>query len=362
MTYCVTYIPGDGIGPEVMDAAKKVLEATGIKFEWDTQEVGEIPMNTLGTPLPDQVINSIKNNNLALKGPVTTPIGSGFRSVNVAIRKALDLYANIRPCKTYKGVRSRYENIDLVIIRENTEDLYAGIEFNAGENNTLELVDIINNYGFKIQDGENASLSIKAISKFGSERIIKFGFDYAKEQKRQKVTAVTKANIMKFSDGLFLKIGNEIAKEYSDLTYEERLIDNLCMQLVTRPEEYDVLVLPNLYGDIVSDLAAGLVGGLGVAPGANIGKKIAVFEAIHGSAPKYTGQNKMNPTACILSGVLLLQHIGEFKAAAKVEKSISKIIEEGKYVTYDFKENRSDQSAVNTSEMANAIIKTMEEF
>ena len=246
MTYCVTYIPGDGIGPEVMDAAKKVLEATGIKFEWDTQEVGEIPMNTLGTPLPDQVINSIKNNNLALKGPVTTPIGSGFRSVNVAIRKALDLYANIRPCKTYKGVRSRYENIDLVIIRENTEDLYAGIEFNAGENNTLELVDIINNYGFKIQDGENASLSIKAISKFGSERIIKFGFDYAKEQKRQKVTAVTKANIMKFSDGLFLKIGNEIAKEYPDLTYEDRLIDNLCMQLVTRPEEYDVLVLPNL--------------------------------------------------------------------------------------------------------------------
>ena len=362
MTYCVTYIPGDGIGPEVMDAAKKVLESTGIKFQWDTQEVGEIPMNTLGTPLPDKVINSIKNNNLALKGPVTTPIGSGFRSVNVAIRKILDLYANIRPCKTYKGVRSRYKNIDLVIIRENTEDLYAGIEFNAGENNTLALVDFINNYGFKIQDGEHASLSIKTISRFGSERIIKFGFDYAKEQKRQKITAVTKANIMKFSDGLFLKIANEIAKEYSDLTYEDRLIDNLCMQLVTRPEEYDVLVLPNLYGDIVSDLAAGLVGGLGVAPGANIGKNIAVFEAIHGSAPKYTGQNKMNPTACILSGALLLKHIGEFEAADKVEKSLSKIIEEGKYVTYDFKENRSDPSAVNTSEMANAIIKTIEEF
>lgn len=360
MAYDVTLIPGDGIGPEVMEGARRVIEATGIKFNWDVQEAGQGVMTEYGTPLPERVLESIQNNGIAFKGPLTTPIGSGFRSVNVAIRKALDLYANIRPCKTYSGVRSRYDDIDIVVVRENTEDLYAGIEFQKGSDAAANLVKLINDNDMNVQDSEHAALSIKAISEFGAKRIIQFAFDYAVKYNRKKVTAVTKANIMKFSDGLFLEVGQKLAKEYPTIEYEERLVDNLCMQLVSRPEEYDVLVLPNLYGDIVSDLSAGLVGGLGVAPGANIGQHGAVFEAIHGSAPKYTGQNKANPTACILSGALMLRHLNESKAALQVELAVTKVIGNGNQVTYDFKQRRDDPSAVGTSEMADAIIQAME--
>ena len=360
MAYNMTFIPGDGIGPEVMDAARRVIEATGVRFNWEVQDAGEEMMARYGTPLPDQVLESIERTGVGLKGPVTTAIGSGFRSVNVAIRKALDLYANLRPCKSYKGVRSRYDNIDIVVVRENTEDLYAGIEFQKGSSAAARLVELVEENKMRVQDPKHAAFSIKAISEFGTRRIVRFAFDYAVQNNRRKVTAVTKANIMKFSDGLFLEVAREVAKQYPNIQYEERLVDNLCMQLVSRPEEYDVLVLPNLYGDIVSDLCAGLVGGLGVAPGANIGEKRAVFEAIHGSAPKYKGQNRMNPTACILSGVLMLRYLNETKAAEQVEKAVAKVIAEGKYVTYDFKPRRDDPTAVGTSEMADAIIQAME--
>ncbi|OQA40545.1 MAG: Isocitrate dehydrogenase (NADP) [Candidatus Omnitrophica bacterium ADurb.Bin314] len=357
-SYRVTLIPGDGVGPELAEAAKACLEATGVKFDWDIQTAGVDIMEKEGTPLPGRVIESIRRNKIAIKAPITTPVGKGFRSVNVALRKELDLYACLRPCKSYEGVRSRYRNIDLVIVRENTEDLYAGIEFQKGTSEALRLIDKIEALsGRKIRP--DSGVSIKPISVSGTERIVKFAFDYARQYKRKKVTAVHKANIMKFSDGLFLEVAREVAKQYSDIEFEDRIVDNMCMQLVQKPELYDVLVLPNLYGDILSDLCAGLVGGLGVAPGANIGTNGALFEATHGSAPKYKGQNKLNPTAVILSGVLMLRHLGETEAADRLENAVAAVIREGKDVTYDMKADRNDPAAVGTREMGEAIIRKM---
>ena len=315
MSYAVTLIPGDGIGPELAEATRGVLEATGIGFDWDVQQAGEATIAAEGTPLPDRVIESIRRNGTAIKGPITTPVGSGFRSVNVGLRQALDLYANVRPARTMKGVESRYDDVDLIIVRENTEDLYAGIEHRVGP---------------------DAAESIKIITRFASQRIARYAFEYAVKNGRRKVTAVHKANIMKLSDGLFLESCGQVAAEYAGrVEFEDRIVDNMCMQLVQKPELYDVLVLPNLYGDIVSDLAAGLVGGLGVAPGANIGEKAAVFEPVHGSAPKYAGQNKANPTALILSGALMLRHLGELAAADAVELAVREVIAAGETVTYD---------------------------
>ena len=315
MTYRVTLIPGDGIGPELADATRTVLEATGIAFDWDVQEAGEATIATEGTPLPDRVIESIRRNGTAIKGPITTPVGSGFRSVNVALRQTLELYANLRPARSMRGVESRYEDVDLIIVRENTEDLYAGIEHMVGV---------------------NAAESIKIITRAASQRIARYAFEYAVKNGRRKVTAVHKANIMKLSDGLFLESCQQVAAEYAGrVEFEDRIVDNMCMQLVQKPELYDVLVLPNLYGDIVSDLAAGLVGGLGVAPGANIGEDGAVFEPVHGSAPKYAGQNKANPTALILSGALMLRHLGETSAADIVESAVREVVAGGETVTYD---------------------------
>ena len=354
-THRVTFIPGDGVGPELSEATRSVLEATGVGFEWDIQEAGADVMETYGTPLPEPVLESIRANGVAIKGPITTPVGSGFRSVNVALRKELDLFACLRPCKSYKGVRSRYEDVDVVIVRENTEDLYAGIEFEQGQPDTKELIDVVSKLSGK-SIREDSGISIKPISVAGTRRIVRFAFEYARSRGRHKVTAVHKANIMKFSDGLFLQTAGEVAAEYPDISFEDRIVDNLCMQLVQRPEEYDVLVLPNLYGDIVSDLCAGLVGGLGVAPGANIGDATAVFEATHGSAPKYTGQNKVNPMALMLSGVLMLRHLDEIDAANRLESAIAAVIEEGASVTYDMKPTRDDPTAVGTSQVADAVI------
>ena len=355
MTYNITLIPGDGTGPEIVEATRRCIEATGVKIKWETVDAGVDIMEKAGTPLPPNVLESIRKNKVALKGPITTPIGTGFRSVNVAIRKELDLYTCLRPCRTYKGVRSRYDNIDLVIVRENTEDLYAGIEFEEGKKETADVIAAIEKASKK-KIRPDSGVSIKPISKFGTERIVKYAFEYAVKHNRKKVTAITKANIMKFTDGLFYAVARDVAKNYPKIEYEERLIDNMCMQLVQKPELYDVMVLPNLYGDILSDLCAGLIGGLGIAPGANIGKDIAVFEAVHGSAPKYKGQNKVNPTAVILSGVLMLEYLGEKEASKKLEKAVSDIIAEGKYVTYDLKPDRNDPTAVGTSQMADAII------
>ncbi|MFZ5802516.1 MAG: isocitrate/isopropylmalate dehydrogenase family protein [Candidatus Omnitrophota bacterium] len=353
--YRVTLIPGDGVGPELAQVTQACLEATGIAWEWDIQTAGEETMAKEGTPLPERVLESIRKNKIAIKAPITTPVGTGFRSVNVALRKELDLFACVRPCKSYEGMRSRYKNIDLVIVRENTEDLYAGIEFPKGAPETREVAAVIEkNARRKIR--EDAGISIKPISVAGSERIVRFAFDYAVQNKRKKVTAVHKANIMKHSDGLFLEVAREVAKNYPAIAFEDRIVDNMCMQLVQTPERYDVLVLPNLYGDIVSDLCAGLVGGLGVAPGANIGTNGALFEATHGSAPKYKGQNKVNPTAMILSGVLMLRHLGEAAAADRLERATAAVIREGKAVTYDMKADREDPSAVGTREMGQAII------
>jgi isocitrate dehydrogenase (NAD+) len=357
-SYRVTLIPGDGVGPELAEATKACLEATGVKFDWDVQTAGMDVMASEGTPLPDRVLESIRKNKVAIKSPLTTPVGTGFRSVNVALRKELDLYACLRPCKSYDGVRSRYKDIDLVIVRENTEDLYAGIEFQKGTPEALELISDIEKLS-KRKIRSDSGVSIKPISVMGSERIVRFAFDYARQYKRKKVTAVHKANIMKFSDGLFLEVAREVAKKYPEIEFEDRIVDNMCMQLVQKPELYDVLVLPNLYGDILSDLCAGLVGGLGVAPGANIGTNGALFEATHGSAPKYKGLNKVNPVALILSGVLMLQHLGETEAAKRLEKAVADVIREGKDVTYDLKEDRNDPTAVGTKEMGEAIIEKM---
>jgi isocitrate dehydrogenase (NAD+) len=356
-TYRVTLIPGDGTGPEIAEATRRVLDATGVKFDWDVQNAGVDVMDEYGTPLPDHVLDSIRENKIAIKGPITTPVGTGFRSVNVALRKELDLYMCLRPCKSYKGVRSRYEDIDLVVVRENHEDLYAGIEFEQGSGEARKLIDFLADLGAR-KIREDSGISIKPISVYGTQRIVRAAFDYAVKNGRKKVTAVHKANIMKFSDGLFLRTAQEVAEEYKDsgVEFEDRIVDNMCMQLVQKPELYDVLVLPNLYGDIVSDLGAGLVGGLGVAPGGNIGDEAAVFEPTHGSAPKYAGQNKVNPMAMMLSGVLMLRHLDEMDAADRLEKAISDVIEEGKDVTYDMKPSRDDPTAVGTSEVADAII------
>ncbi|NPV53082.1 MAG: isocitrate/isopropylmalate dehydrogenase family protein [Firmicutes bacterium] len=355
MQHRVTLIPGDGTGPELTEAAVKVIEATGVKIDWDVQEAGADVIDKYGTPLPDHVLDSIRRNRVALKGPITTPIGTGFRSVNVALRQVLNLYACVRPCKSYPGVRSRYSGIDLVLIRENSEDLYAGVEFDLGSPEAKQIIGMARG---KIRD--DSAISIKPISRTASERIVRFAFEYALANGRKKVTAVAKANIMKFTDGLFYQVAREVAKDYEGrIAYEERLVDNMCMQLVQVPEAYDVLVLPNLYGDILSDLAAGLVGGLGVAPGANIGDGVAIFEPTHGSAPKYKGLNKVNPTALILSGMLMLRYLGEREAAGRIERAVAAVIAEGKYVTYDMKADRNDPSAVGTREMADAIIASM---
>jgi len=351
----ITLIRGDGIGPEIAEVAKKCITATGIEINWDEVDAGVDCLEKEGTPLPERVIESIKKNKVALKAPVTTPVGTGFRSINVTLRQRLNLFACVRPCKTYEGVRSKYKNIDLVVIRENTEDLYAGIEFPEGDEKTKILINDINDLlGKKIK--EDSGISIKPISISATKRIVSYAFEYAIKNKRKKVTAVHKANIMKFTDGLFLEVARDVAKKYPNIEFNDVIVDNMCMQLVQKPELYDVLVLPNLYGDIISDLCAGLVGGLGVAPGANIGDDIAVFEAVHGSAPKYKGLNKVNPTALILSGVLMLRYIGENEKADKLEYAVAEVIKEGKYVTYDLKEDRFDPTAVGTKEMGEAII------
>jgi isocitrate dehydrogenase (NAD+) len=339
MTHRVTLIPGDGIGPEVVEATRRVLEATGVEFDWDVQDAGADVMDKYGTPLPEKVLESVRKNKVALKGPITTPVGSGFRSVNVALRKALDLYANIRPARTMEGTLVCHQGLDLVVVRENTEGLYAGIEH-----------DVI---------PDEAAESIRVITRRASERIVRFAFEYARTNNRRKVTAVHKANILKITDGLFLKVAREVAEEYPDLTFEDRIVDAMCMMLVQRPYDFDVLVMPNLFGDILSDLCSGLVGGLGVAPGANIGDELAVFEPVHGSAPKYTGQNRLNPTATILTGTLMLRHLGEQEAAERVEAAVAEVIAKGRHVTRDLKADPNDPSAVGTKEMADAIIAAM---
>jgi len=346
--YNVTLIPGDGTGPELVDIVKKVIPYTGVEINWEEVEAGETALEKYGTVLPQEVLDSIKKNKVALKGPITTPIGSGFRSVNVALRQELNLYACVRPCKIYPGVKTRYENVDIVVIRENTEDLYAGVEFKQFSD---EAKYIINLSKGKIL--EDAAISIKPISITATKRIAEFAFNYAIKYNRKKITAVTKANIMKYTDGLFFEVCREVAKKYPQIEYEEKLVDNMCMQLVQKPEQYDVLLLPNLYGDIISDLCAGLIGGLGVAPGANYGDEYALFEAVHGSAPKYKGQNKVNPTALLLSAKLMLEYLGEVEAAKKLENAIAEVIKESKVVTYDLGGNAKNY------EMAEEIIRKL---
>jgi len=358
MSYNVTLIPGDGIGPEVAEATKRVLEATGVTFNWDVVYAGADVQSKFGTPLPDYVFESIRRNKVALKGPITTPVGSGFRSVNVALRKTLDLYACVRPCKIYPGAPTLYKDVDIVVVRENTEDLYSGIEFEEGTPEAARLINlVIETEGTAIR--EDSGFSLKMISETGSRRIVRFAFEYSRAHQRKKVTAIHKANIMKFSDGLFLAVARDVAKEYPDIEFEDRIVDNMAMQLVKRPEQFDVIVAPNLYGDIISDLCAGLVGGSGLAPGANIGDEAVIFEPTHGSAPKYTGQNKVNPMAMMLSGVMMLRHLGETKAADRMEKAIADVIAEGKNVTYDMKPDGADAQVVGTSQVADAVIEKL---
>ena len=359
MSYRVTFIPGDGIGPEVAGAARRCLEATGVAFRWDERMAGEAAIKQFNTPLPEETLQSIRENRVAIKGPITTPIGKGFRSVNVALRKQLNLFACVRPCRSFAGVKSPFANVDLIIVRENTEDLYAGIEFAANDPKTRQLITQLKEWSQQpIQD--DAAISIKPISTTASERIVTFACDYALAHGRKKVTAIHKANIMKFTDGLFMEAARRVGAAYAGrLTIEDRLVDATCMQLVLKPQDFDVLVLPNLYGDILSDLCAGLIGGLGVAPGANIGDGVAVFEAVHGSAPKYAGQNKVNPVAMILSGVMMLRHLGEPEAAGRLEQAVEAVLREGRAVTYDLKADRNDPTAVGTKEMADAIIAKM---
>ena len=358
MAHSVTFIPGDGTGPEIAEATQRVLEATGVEFEWDFQDAGIDVYEQEGNPLPARTLDSIRRNKIAIKGPTTTPVGSGHRSINVALRKEFDLYACIRPCKAYEGVRTRFPETDIVIVRENTEDLYAGIEFERGSDEEAKLARFLaEELDSPIRD--DSGVSIKPISVFGSERIVEAAFKYAADYGRRKVTAAHKANIMKYSDGLFLEVARRVAERHPEIEFEDRIIDNLCNQLVSRPEEYDVIVLPNLYGDIVSDLGAGMCGGLGLAPGANIGTDGATFEATHGSAPKYKGQNKINPTALMLSGVLMLRHLDEGEAADRLETAIATVIKAGDRVTYDLKPTRDDPTAVGTSEFADAVIEEM---
>ena len=361
MSYNVTLIPGDGIGPEVTEATKRVLEATGVDFNWDVVHAGAEVLEKYGTPLPDYVLDSIRKNKVAIKGPVTTPVGKGFRSVNVALRKELDLYACVRPCKLYPGIPSRYEDVDIVIIRENTEDLYMGIEFEKGTPEADSLFKLIDK-SYKGKVRADSSYTIKTISETGSRRIVKYAFDYARANKRKKVTAAHKANIIKFTDGLFLAVAREVAKDYPDIEFEDRVIDNLTMQLVKRPQQFDVIVAPNLYGDILSDLCAGLVGGLGVAPGANIGTDTALFEPTHGSAPRHAGKNDVNPLSMILSGMMMLRHIGEVEAANRLERAVAEVIAEGKNVTYDIKADNTPDPPVGTSQVADALIEKLKQF
>ena len=353
-------IPGDGTGPELTEATRRVLEATGVAFDWDVREAGADVMDRHGgNPLPPDVLEAIREAGVALKGPITTPVGGGFRSVNVALRKELDLYAQVRPCKSYAGVRSRFDDVDLIIVRENTEDLYAGIEYEQGSSDAEELIRWIESKGGRLRH-RDAGISIKPISITGTRRIFEFAFAYARRNRRKKVTAVHKANIMKFSDGLWLRVARVVAAENPDVEFDDRIVDNMCMQLVQRPDEYDVLVLPNLYGDVLSDLCAGMIGGLGMAPGANYGENVAVFEPTHGSAPKYAGQNKVNPMAELLSGMLMLSHLDELEAARRLQRAIADVIAEGRSVTYDMKPFRDDPTAVGTSEVADAIVAKLE--
>jgi isocitrate dehydrogenase (NAD+) len=355
MAYTITLIPGDGIGPEVSEATRRVLDATGLEFEWDVQIAGLTALEEKGDLLPGEVLDSIRANRVALKGPLTTPIGAGFRSINVALRQALDLYANLRPSKTFEGVRSVFEHVDLVIVRENMEDLYAGVEFDTGTDEARDVITKINEYAERPVP-MSAAISIKSITPENSERIARFAFDYARQNGRRLVTAVHKANIMKFSDGLFLHVAQEVAKDYPDIEFNDRIIDNMCMQLMQRPEDYDVMVMPNLYGDVVSDLTSGMIGGLGVAPSANIGTQAAIFEPIHGSAPSHAGKNEANPTAMILTGVMMLRHLGEQEIAKTVEDAVAAVIAEGETVTYDLRQDRDPSKAAGTSGMADAII------
>jgi isocitrate dehydrogenase (NAD+) len=354
--HIVTFIPGDGIGPEVAEATQRVLEATEVEFQWDTVIIGSQAQDKFGTPLPDHALQSIRKNKVALKGPVTTPVGSGFRSVNVALRQTLDLYACLRPYKVYPGMNTPFKDVDIVVVRENTEDLYAGIEFARDDSGTKQLLEFVfDATGEKIR--EDSAVSLKVISQTASRRIVKFAFEYARQNGRKKVTAVHKANILKFSDGLFLDAARKVAKEYSGIEFSDMLLDTTCMELVRKPQLFDVLVLPNFYGDFISELCAGLVGSMGIAPGANIGDEIAVFEPTHGSAPKYAGQNKANPMAMMLSGVMMLRYLGEKDSADKLESAIAEVIAEGKDVTYDLKLDQA--TAVGTSQVADTVIEKL---
>ncbi len=357
-SYRVTLIPGDGIGPEVTEATRHVLDATGVTFDWEHGDAGMTAVEKHGDVLPEETLESIRRNRVGLKGPITTPVGGGFRSVNVGLRQALGLYANVRPARTIKGVQAAFQDIDLVVVRENMEGMYSGIEFDTGTAEAAEVIERINALTTK-SIALDAAISIKVITPEGSRRIVKFAFEYARANGRKRVTIVHKANIMKFTDGLFLRIGQEVAAEYPDIESNDRIVDNMCMQLMQKPQDYDVLVMPNLYGDIVSDLGAGMVGGLGVAPSGNIGHDVAVFEAIHGSAPSHAGKNEANPTAMILSGALMLRHLGEQAAAARVERSVSEVIAAGERVTYDLRADRDTSKAAGTSEMAEAIIERL---
>ena len=356
--HAVTLLPGDGVGPEICEAAVRALEATGVEFDWDIQPAGESAMKDYGSPLPQQTLDSIRKTLVALKGPVGTPVGTGFRSVNVALRQELDLYALVRPVKAYQGARNLRDDLDFVIVRENTEDIYAGIEFEQGTDDCRELIEDISRRAKK-KIRPDSGLSIKPISISGSERVVQYAFDYARRMGRRLVTAVHKANIMKHTDGLFLATARKVAERNPDVEFNDRIVDNMCMQLVLRPYEYDVLCCPNLYGDIISDLGAGMIGGLGLAPGANMGTAAAVFEATHGSAPKYTGLNKVNPMAVMLSGVLMLRHLEEEEAANRMEAAIATVIKEGRSLTYDMKKDRDDPTAVGTSQVADAIIEKL---
>jgi len=359
LAYTITLIRGDGIGPEVTEAAVRVLEATGIEFNWEEAFAGERAQEKYGSLLPNELLDSIRRNKVALKGPITTPVGSGFRSVNVAIRKGLDLYVCLRPCKSYPGAPSIHTNVDVVVVRENTEDLYLGIECRRQTPEAIKLTRLIEENGNWVN--ADSSFSIKAISPNATRRIAQYAFDYARAHGRKKVTVVHKANILKETDGLFLSITTEVAKDYPDIEFESHMVDSMCSQLVRFPQHHDVIVLPNLYGDIVSELCAGLIGGVGIAPGANIGNDISVFEPTHGSAPKYAGQNKVNPMAMMLSGVMMLRHLGEKEAADRMESAIVQVIAEGKSVTYDMKRDRNDPTAVGTSQVADAVIEKMKE-
>ena len=356
--HAVTLIPGDGVGPEITDATVRVLEATGVEFDWDVQQAGENVMAEYGTPLPGPVLDSIRRNRVALKGPITTPVGTGFRSVNVALRQELELYACVRPIKAYVGARNLRDDLDFVIVRENSEDIYIGIEFEKGTPECRQVLEEVSTLSRK-RIRPDSGLSIKPISVSGSERIVQYAFDYARQYGRRKVTLVHKANIMKHTDGLFLAVGRQVAERNPDVEFEDRIVDNMCMQLVLRPSEYDVLACPNLYGDIISDLGAGMIGGLGLAPGANVGTDGAVFEPTHGSAPKYTGQNKVNPMAMMLSGVLMLRHLKETAAADAVDAAIAGVIRDGRSLTYDMKATRNDPTAVGTSQVADALVERL---